>query len=46
MVKEGIMIALRSVGSLAFVGGLFIAVFAGIPWDVMVADDPVAWIRM
>ena len=38
------MKALRHIGSLAFVLGLFTAVFAGIPWHVMVADDPrVPW---
>ena len=38
---------IRHVGSLAFVLGLFAAVFAGIPWYVMVADDPVLpwWLR-
>jgi uncharacterized protein YbjQ (UPF0145 family) len=38
----------RQVGSLAFVLGLFTAVFAGIPWYVMVADDPVVpwWLRI
>jgi uncharacterized protein YbjQ (UPF0145 family) len=30
----------RSIGSLAFVLGLFVAVFGGIPWHVMVAADP------
>ena len=39
---------LRHIGSLAFVLGLFTAVFAGIPWHVMVADDPVVpwWLRI
>ena len=38
------MKAIRHVGSLAFVIGLFIAIFAGIPWHIMVADDPpVPW---
>jgi uncharacterized protein YbjQ (UPF0145 family) len=39
---------LRHIGSLAFVLGLFTAVFAGIPWYVIVADDPVIpwWLRM
>jgi uncharacterized protein YbjQ (UPF0145 family) len=39
---------LRHIGSLAFVLGLFSAVFAGIPWYVMVADDPVLpwWLRI
>ena len=35
---------LRHIGSLAFVLGLFTVVFAGIPWHVIVADDPaVPW---
>jgi uncharacterized protein YbjQ (UPF0145 family) len=34
------MKALRQIGSLAFVLGLFVTIFAGIPWHVMVADDP------
>ncbi len=39
---------LRHIGSLAFVLGLFAAVFAGIPWYVIIAEDPVMpwWIRM
>ena len=38
---------LRNIGSLAFVVGLFTAVFAGIPWYVIVADNPVVplWLR-
>jgi uncharacterized protein YbjQ (UPF0145 family) len=38
----------RQIGSLAFVLGLFTAVFAGVPWHVMVADDPVVpwWLRI
>ncbi|MFC1798496.1 YbjQ family protein [Thermodesulfobacteriota bacterium] len=42
------MKAIRQIGSLAFVLGLFISVFAGIPWHVMVADDPVVpwWLRI
>jgi uncharacterized protein YbjQ (UPF0145 family) len=42
------MKTLRHIGSLAFVVGLFTAVFAGIPWYVMVADDPVVpwWLRI
>ena len=41
------MKALRNIGSLAFVLGLFTAVFAGIPWYVIVAEDPVQpwWLR-
>ena len=42
------MKVLRHIGSLAFVIGLFTTVFAGIPWHVMVADDPVLpwWLRI
>jgi uncharacterized protein YbjQ (UPF0145 family) len=42
------MKTLRHIGSVAFVFGLFSAVFAGIPWYVMVADDPVLpwWLRI
>jgi uncharacterized protein YbjQ (UPF0145 family) len=38
----------RHIGSLAFVLGLFTAVFVGIPWYVIVADDPVVpwWLRI
>ena len=38
---------LRNTGSLAFVLGLFVVIFAGIPWHVMVADDPMVpwWLR-
>lgn len=41
------MRVLRQIGSLAFVLGLFTAVFAGIPWYVLVTDDPVVpiWLR-
>ncbi len=41
------MKTLRQIGSLAFVLGLFVSVFAGIPWQVMAADDPVVpwWLR-
>jgi len=39
---------LRQIGSLAFVLGLFTAVFAGIPWYVLTTDDPVVpwWLRI
>lgn len=39
---------LRHIGSISFVLGLFTAIFAGIPWYVIVADDPVVpwWLRM
>jgi uncharacterized protein YbjQ (UPF0145 family) len=42
------MKVLRHIGSVAFVAGLFTAVFAGIPWHVMVADDPVVpwWLKI
>ena len=39
---------IRHIGSLAFVLGLFTAVFVGIPWYVIVAEDPVVpwWLRI
>ena len=42
------MKTLRQIGSIAFVLGLFTAIFAGVPWHVMVADDPVVpwWLRI
>lgn len=42
------MKALRQLGSLAFVLGLFVSIFAGMPWYVMVTDDPVLpwWFRI
>ncbi len=42
------MKVIRQIGSLAFVLGLFTCIFAGIPWHVMVADDPVIpwWLRI
>jgi len=42
------MKVLRHIGSVAFVVGLFTAVFAGIPWHVMVADNPAVpwWLRI
>jgi len=38
---------LRSIGSLAFVVGLFVTIFAGIPWSIITYDDPVIpwWLR-
>ena len=38
----------RNIGSAAFVIGLFTAIFAGIPWHVMVADDPAVpwWLKI
>jgi uncharacterized protein YbjQ (UPF0145 family) len=42
------MKTLRTIGSLAFVLGLFVTIFAGIPWHVIVVDDPVVppWLRI
>ena len=42
------MKAIRQIGSLAFVFGLFVSIFAGMPWYVTVADDPVVpwWLRI
>ena len=42
------MKVLRHIGSVAFVLGLFTAVFAGIPWFVMFSDDPVMpwWLKI
>ena len=42
------MKALRHIGTVAFVLGLFTAVFVGMPWYVMVADNPVVpwWMRI
>ncbi len=42
------MKTIRQIGSLAFVMGLFTVVFAGLPWYVTVADDPVIpwWFRI
>jgi uncharacterized protein YbjQ (UPF0145 family) len=39
---------IRNIGSLAFVLGLFTSIFAGIPWYVMISDDPVLpwWLRI
>ena len=38
----------RRIGSLAFVLGLFVAVFAGVPWYVVAAKDPAVpwWLRI
>ena len=42
------MKAIRQIGSLVFVLGLFVSVFAGIPWAVMVSDRSVVpwWLRV
>ena len=34
------MKAIRQIGSLAFVLGLFVTIFAGVPWHVVTTDDP------
>ena len=41
------MKALRHIGSVAFVLGLFTAVFVGMPWYIMVTKDPVVpwWLK-
>ena len=41
------MKTLRHVGTLAFVLGLFTAIFVGMPWYMIVSDDPVVpwWLR-
>ena len=37
----------RQIGSLVFVLGLFVCIFAGVPWHIIVSDDPVfpVWLR-
>ena len=42
------MKVLRNIGTVAFVLGLFTAVFFGIPWHVVVADDPAIpwWLKI
>lgn len=39
---------LRNMGTMAFVLGLFTSVFVGIPWYIIVADDPVVplWLKI
>jgi uncharacterized protein YbjQ (UPF0145 family) len=46
--REKAMKTIRQIGSLFFVAGLFVTIFAGVPWHVMVADDPVVpwWLRI
>ncbi len=41
------MKTLRQIGSLAFVFGLFTSIFVGLPWYVVVTDNPVVpwWLR-
>ena len=42
------MKVIRHIGSGAFVLGLFTAIFVGMPWYMMVADDPVVpwWLQI
>lgn len=42
------MKTLRQIGSLAFVVGLFVVVFFGVPWHVIAAQDPIVpwWLRI
>ena len=42
------MKTIRTIGSLAFVLGLFVTIFAGVPWHVITSDDPVIpmWLRI
>ena len=42
------MKVLRNIGTVAFVLGLFTAVFIGIPWHIVVTDDPVVpwWLKI
>ncbi len=42
------MKVVRQIGSIAFVAGLFTCIFAGLPWYVVVSDDPVIpwWLRI
>ena len=48
LLKGRAMKVIRQIGSLAFVLGLFVSVFAGIPWRVIVSDDPVVplWLQV
>ena len=42
------MKVIRQIGSLAFVVGLFVVIFIGVPWHVVVEDDPPVplWLRI
>jgi uncharacterized protein YbjQ (UPF0145 family) len=42
------MKVLRHIGSLAFVLGLFVTIFVGMPWHILVSEDPVVplWLRI
>ena len=41
------MKVVRQIGSIAFVAGLFTCIFVGLPWYVVISDDPVIpwWLR-
>ena len=42
------MKAIRQIGSVAFVLGLFTVIFIGVPWHLMVTEDPVVpwWLKL
>ena len=42
------MKTLRQIGSIVFVVGLFVTLFFGVPWGIIVEDDPVIpmWLRV
>ncbi len=42
------MKTIRQIGSTVFVLGLFVTIFAGVPWHVVTTDDPVVpwWLRI
>ena len=42
------MKALRQIGSLIFVAGLFVVIFVGVPWLVLTAEDPAVplWLQI
>jgi hypothetical protein len=42
------MKVVRQIGSIAFVAGLFTCIFVGLPWYVIISDDPVIpwWLRI
>ena len=46
--RKKAMKIIQQIGSLFFVAGLFVTIFAGVPWHVMAADDPVVpwWLRI
>ena len=42
------MRTLRHIGSFAFIAGLFVTIFAGVPWHVLTVEDPPVpwWLRI